>query len=72
MKDERLLTLTDAGEMLDREASGLRRAVLSGDLPATKYGKTWLVKESDLLKWHQANPRSNAGRPRAGSTKGKK
>lgn len=67
--NERLLTLTEAGLLVDREASGLRKAVIAGDLPATKYGKTWLVTESAVLAWNQSSPRANAGRPRGSPNK---
>jgi excisionase family DNA binding protein len=69
--NERLLTLTEAGSLLEREPSGLRKAIIAGELSATKYGKTWLVTESAVLAWNQSNPRSNAGRPAGSKNKPK-
>jgi hypothetical protein len=64
-----LLTLTDAGLLVNREASGLRKAILAGDLKAEKFGKTWVVRESDLRKWDKENPKSTAGRKKTTRSK---
>jgi excisionase family DNA binding protein len=61
MKDEKLLTLAEVSERVGLDSSRLRVLIAQGRLQATKYGKTWLVKESDV-KAFEKQPRS-PGRP---------
>ena len=61
MKDDRLMTLTEVAERVGLDTSRLRVLIGQGRLPATKYGKTWLVKESDVKEFEK-EPRS-PGRP---------
>jgi excisionase family DNA binding protein len=63
MKDERLMTLTEVSERVGLDTSRLRVLIGQGRLPATKYGKTWLVKEGDV-KAFEKQPRL-PGRPAA-------
>jgi excisionase family DNA binding protein len=42
------ITLTELAERLGMNTSTLRRWCKAGKLNAEKYGKTWLVKESDI------------------------
>jgi excisionase family DNA binding protein len=42
------LTLTKLSDRLGVNTSTLRRWCKTGKLPAEKYGKTWLVKESEI------------------------
>ena len=61
MKDDRLMTLTEVAERVGLDTSRLRVLIGQGRLPATKYRKTWLVKESDV-KAFESQPRL-PGRP---------
>ncbi len=56
-----LLTTTQAAERLGVDPSHLRRLILDKKLPATKYGKTWLIDAKDLAA---LPPKSRRGRPR--------
>ncbi len=46
-----LITLTEAAQRANMKTSSLRRAIHRGDLPAQKFGKTWLVIASDFNEW---------------------
>jgi excisionase family DNA binding protein len=61
-KGEEMLTLTEAAELIGLDSSGLRRAILAGKLPATKFGKTWIVSREDVERWN-AEQRKPVGRP---------
>ena len=63
MKEDRLFTVAEIAERMGLNVSRVRVWVADGRLPATKYGKTWLVKESDLLAFEK-NTRP-AGKPGA-------
>lgn len=57
----KLLTTTQACAILNVHRSRVRQLILRGQLPATKTGRDWLIRESDLeLVKHR--PR---GRPKA-------
>jgi excisionase family DNA binding protein len=57
----RLMTLAEVAERVGLDSSRLRVLIGQGRLPATKYGKTWLVRESDV-KAFEKQPRL-PGRP---------
>jgi excisionase family DNA binding protein len=54
------LTLTELAKRLGVNTSTLRRWCKTGKLPAEQYGKTWLVKETDIPANLQRDKR---GRP---------
>lgn len=45
------ITLTEASARTGYNTSTLRYAIRRGDLPGTKYGKTWKVNPDDLQQW---------------------
>ncbi len=53
----RLLTLSEAAELLHVSTRTLQRMIQSGDLPALKVGGQWRVRESQLQRWveHREN-----------------
>lgn len=59
-KPERLLTTKEAAEILSVTPPRIRQLVLSGQLPAAKFGRDLVIKESDLNKLSLRKP----GRPR--------
>jgi len=46
-----LITFTQAAQRTGHNPSTLRYAADRGHLRATKYGKTWLVEETELMRW---------------------
>ena len=54
------LTTTEAAARLGVTAIRVRALCESGDLPATKFGRDWQIKERDLTRF---SPRP-VGRPR--------
>lgn len=48
---ERLLNLTEAAELMRKPVGTVRSYIHSRDLPATKIGKSYLIKHGELLKW---------------------
>ena len=65
----KLLTTAEAAERLGVSAPRVRRLVLDGRLPAEKFGRDHMIKESDLKLVEVRTP----GRPpkSTGSKKGK-
>jgi len=63
MKEDRLYTVTEIAEHMGLNVSRVRVWIADGRLPAVKYGKTWLVKESDLVAFEK-KPRPT-GKPGA-------
>jgi excisionase family DNA binding protein len=55
-----LLTTAQAAERVGIDSSRIRRYIKAGRLPATLYGKTWLIRASDLPLIAERKP----GRPR--------
>jgi excisionase family DNA binding protein len=47
----RLLTLTEAAQVLQVSTKTLQRMIRSGDLPALKVGGQWRLRESQLMQW---------------------
>lgn len=62
-EDEELLTLTVAAQRSGYTPERLRQLAREGDLPAKKYGKTWLVKSTALRRFLDEHHPST-GRPR--------
>jgi len=48
---ERLLNLTEAAELLRKPVGTVRHYIHTRDLPATKIGKSYLIKYGELLNW---------------------
>ncbi len=47
----RLLTLSEAAQLLHVSTRTLHRMIQSGNLPALKVGGQWRVRESQLQRW---------------------
>ncbi len=46
-----MLSLAEAAPIAKRSVQGLGFAIRRGDLPALKFGKTWIVSRHDLQQW---------------------
>jgi excisionase family DNA binding protein len=55
MAEDDNLTLKQAAEIANRDASTMRRAIERKVLKATKYGTTWVVRRKDLQEWMQSD-----------------
>jgi excisionase family DNA binding protein len=47
----RLLTLSEAAQLLQVSTRTLHRMIRSGDLPALKVGGQWRMRETQLQQW---------------------
>ena len=47
---DKILTTTQAAKILKVNNSRVRQFILSGRLPAQKFGHIWMIKEKDLAK----------------------
>jgi len=56
------LTVGEAARTLDMDPSAVRRAILQGRLPATKFGRDWSLRPEDVAAYKQRPHRG--GRPR--------
>ncbi len=56
------LTVGEAARILDMDPSAVRRAILQGRLPATKFGRDWALRPEDVAAYKQRPKRG--GRPR--------
>jgi excisionase family DNA binding protein len=56
MSDDELLTLGEISELLGMNPSSVRLWVHQGLLPATKVGRSWVVRRDDLEKLLSARP----------------
>jgi excisionase family DNA binding protein len=56
----KLLTTKQAAKALAVNDSRVRQLILSGRLPAQKFGRDWIIKEKDLKKVADRKP----GRPK--------
>jgi excisionase family DNA binding protein len=54
------ITTTEAAQRLGLAQSSIRRLILSGELPATKHGRDWLIDEDDVQHL-AAEPRPKRG-----------
>lgn len=61
--DDELLTLTVAAARTGYTPERLRQLARDGELAAKKYGKTWLVRPSELRRF-VSDHRPTTGRPR--------
>ncbi len=68
MGEERLFTLAEVAEDTGYTQRQLRRLAAKGVLPADKYGKTYLVKQSALDRFTREYQPST-GRPRGSKTR---
>ncbi len=57
-----MLTVIEAARVLDMDPSAVRRAILQGRLPATKFGRDWSIHVTDVTAYKQRPHRG--GRPR--------
>jgi len=46
----KILTTKEAARKLNVNSSRVRQLILSGRLPAQKFGRDWLINEKDLAK----------------------
>lgn len=63
MDDLDIITLAEAGELLDRSASTLRHQVKAGRLRARLIGKTWITTRAEVERY-RAESLGQVGRPR--------
>jgi excisionase family DNA binding protein len=56
----KLLTTKQAAKALAVNDSRVRQLILSGRLPAQKFGRDWIIKENDLKRVADRKP----GRPK--------
>ena len=56
----KILTTKQAAKVLGINDSRVRQLILSGRLPARKFGRDWIIEEKDLKKVADRKP----GRPR--------
>ena len=54
----RLLTLTEAAELLQVSTRTLQRMIRRNELPAFKVGGQWRVRESQLTRWIEVREES--------------
>lgn len=65
MTDE-LLTISEASKKTGISVSAIKRWCVSGEMPALKKGKTWLIKATDLDnhpplgEWGKGRPKKTA------------
>jgi len=57
-----MLTVIEAARVLEMDPSAIRRAILQGRLPATKFGRDWSIHATDVAAYKQRPHRG--GRPR--------
>lgn len=60
-----ILTLAEAGELLDRSATTLRAQVKNGRLQARLIGKTWITTRAEVERYRRESL-GQAGRPKKG------
>jgi excisionase family DNA binding protein len=51
LENIRLLTLSEAANLLQVSTRTLQRMIRNGDLPAFKVGGQWRVRETQLRQW---------------------
>ena len=49
-------TIEKAAKKLNLSKQQVRSLCREGKLPATQYGKTWIMKENDITKYYDKNP----------------
>jgi excisionase family DNA binding protein len=60
--DIRLLTLSEAANLLQVSTRTLQRMIRNGQLPAFKVGGQWRLRETQLRQWVE-NRENSAGEP---------
>jgi excisionase family DNA binding protein len=48
-----ILTLTQTAAKANKSALYINACVLRGELPAVKFGRSWMIKQKDLESWVQ-------------------
>jgi len=66
---EKLLSVAEAALALGVHRTRINQLIESGDLPATRIGRAYAVRESDLAK---VRNRPSPGRPKKTAKKGRK
>ena len=61
--EDKLLTIQEAAEKLGKDVTVVRRWARTGELPAEKVGRDWVIRESDL-EAKRAILTAKRGRPR--------
>jgi len=51
MSDNDILTTEQSAEIVGCHRNTINRAAKLGELKATKYGRAYLIKRSDLIEW---------------------
>ncbi len=64
-----MLTAIEAARVLEMDPSAVRRAILQGRLPATKFGRDWSIHVTDVAAYKLRPHRG--GRPRRATTEGR-
>jgi excisionase family DNA binding protein len=60
LENIRLLTLSEAANLLQVSTRTLQRMIRSGELPAFKVGGQWRVRETQLKQWVESREGSIA------------
>jgi excisionase family DNA binding protein len=60
LENIRLLTLSEAANLLQVSTRTLQRMIRSGELPAFKAGGQWRVRETQLKQWVESREGSIA------------
>jgi excisionase family DNA binding protein len=60
MKQQKILTTKEAADILGVHQSRIYALIESQRLPATRFGKSWIIQESDLEAVRERKP----GRPK--------
>jgi excisionase family DNA binding protein len=60
LENIRLLTLSEAANLLQISTRTLQRMIRSGELPAFKVGGQWRVRETQLKQWVESREGSIA------------
>jgi excisionase family DNA binding protein len=65
MEKQKLLTTIEAAEILGVHQSRIYALIKAKRLPATRFGKSWIIQETDLKLVKERSP----GRPKKAGTK---
>ena len=67
---EKLLSTRETGKRLGISPLRVRQLILNGRLPASKFGRDWMIKEKDLDKVKNRKPGRPKGKPLIRKKKG--
>ncbi len=59
----KLLTTREAGKRLGIGPLRVRQLILNGRLPASKFGRDWVIQDKDLKKVKNRKPGRPKGKP---------